>query len=319
MADTSILHPARASSAVAEPTSHDPDARGHFGVFGGRYVPEALMAVIEEVTSAYEKACTDQTFLDELDRLRTHYARKAVAVVRGGRLSPACRGRGSSSSARTSTTRVAQDQQRSGTGASGQTDGKDQSHRRDRSRPARRGHRHRLRALLGLECIVYMGVVDTARQALAWPGCGFSARGSRCGAVGLKTLKDAVNGRSGTGWPTRTTYYCASAPRHGHCPFAMMVRDFQRVIGMGPARRSLRPDGCCRAAATACIGATAPAAVGIFHALHRRPGRATDQLRGPAVTASRRARHAATYRRRHPRRRRGAPTGVMRDRRQPVH
>nr|MCH9721664.1 tryptophan synthase subunit beta [Actinomycetes bacterium] len=74
MADTSIPNLPRTSAAVAEPTGHEPDARGHFGVFGGRYVAEALMAVIEEVTAAYEKARTDQTFLDELDHLQSHYA-----------------------------------------------------------------------------------------------------------------------------------------------------------------------------------------------------------------------------------------------------
>ena len=73
----------RSSAAVAEPTVHDPDARGHFGVYGGRFVPEALMAVIEEVTAAYEKARGDQEFLDELDRLQRHYSRQAVAAVRG--------------------------------------------------------------------------------------------------------------------------------------------------------------------------------------------------------------------------------------------
>lgn len=63
----------RSSAAIAEPTVHDPDARGHFGAYGGRLVAEALMAVIEEVTAAYEKARTDQTFLDELDDLQRHY------------------------------------------------------------------------------------------------------------------------------------------------------------------------------------------------------------------------------------------------------
>ena len=58
----------RSSAAVAEPTTHDPDTRGHFGVYGGRFVPEALMAVIEEVTAAYEKARADQEYLDTLDR-----------------------------------------------------------------------------------------------------------------------------------------------------------------------------------------------------------------------------------------------------------
>jgi tryptophan synthase beta chain len=62
----------QSSAAVAEPTVHDPDVRGHFGVYGGRFVAEALMAVIEEVTAAYEKARDDQTYLDELDRLQRH-------------------------------------------------------------------------------------------------------------------------------------------------------------------------------------------------------------------------------------------------------
>ena len=62
------------SAAIAEPTRHDPDASGHFGVYGGRYVAEALMAVIEEVTAAYEKERVDQDFLDTLDDLQEHYS-----------------------------------------------------------------------------------------------------------------------------------------------------------------------------------------------------------------------------------------------------
>ena len=58
------------SAAVAEPTRHDPDAGGHFGVFGGRYVAEALMAVIEEVTAAYEKERVNPDFLETLDELQ---------------------------------------------------------------------------------------------------------------------------------------------------------------------------------------------------------------------------------------------------------
>lgn len=61
------------SAAIAEPTSHDPDSGGHFGGpsgWGGRYVPEALMAVIEEVTAAYQKERVSQDFLDDLDGCR---------------------------------------------------------------------------------------------------------------------------------------------------------------------------------------------------------------------------------------------------------
>src|SRR3569623_175274 len=74
------------SAAVAEPTSHEPDGRGHFGKFGGRYVAEALMAVIEEVTAAYEKARADQEFLDRLDNLQPHYAGRPSPLYEAVRL-----------------------------------------------------------------------------------------------------------------------------------------------------------------------------------------------------------------------------------------
>ncbi len=87
MADLAGPELPRSSAAVAEPTVHDPDARGHFGAYGGRLVPEALMAVIEEVTAAYEKARGDQEFLDELDRLQRHYSGRPSPLYEAARLS----------------------------------------------------------------------------------------------------------------------------------------------------------------------------------------------------------------------------------------
>ena len=87
MAEQKGLQLPSASAAVAEPTRFDPDAKGHFGTYGGRLVPEALMAVIEEVTAAYEKARSDQTFLDELDRLQTHYTGRPSPLYEATRLS----------------------------------------------------------------------------------------------------------------------------------------------------------------------------------------------------------------------------------------
>src|ERR1700757_1824934 len=87
MADIFRAELRRSRAAISEPTHHDPDSRGHFGVYGGRYVAEALMAVIEEVTAAYEKARTDQPFLDELDRLQTHYAGRPSPPSEAVRLS----------------------------------------------------------------------------------------------------------------------------------------------------------------------------------------------------------------------------------------
>ena len=73
------------SAAIAEPTRHDPDQGGHFGVFGGRYVAEALMAVIEEVTAAYEKERVNPDFLETLDDLQ---ANDSIVLVEWGEKFP---------------------------------------------------------------------------------------------------------------------------------------------------------------------------------------------------------------------------------------
>src|ERR1700749_503725 len=77
----------RSSAAVAEPTHYDPDSRGHFGAYGGRLVAEALMAVIEEVTPAYEKVATDQGYLDDIDGSETHYPGSPSPMYEAARLS----------------------------------------------------------------------------------------------------------------------------------------------------------------------------------------------------------------------------------------
>src|SRR6201996_298549 len=75
------------SAAISEPTRHDPDPGGHFGVYGGRYVAEALMAVIEEVTAAYEKERVNPDFLDQLDKLQEHYTGRPSPLYEATRLS----------------------------------------------------------------------------------------------------------------------------------------------------------------------------------------------------------------------------------------
>ena len=143
-----------------------PDATGHFGRFGGRLAPEALMSALDELTAAYLDAKADPAFQAELAALLRGYAGRPTLLTevprfaaRGGRLPglPEARGPGAH--------RLAQDQQRARPGAADQAHGQDADHRRDRGRPARRGHRHRC-ALLGLDCVVYMGEEDTRRQAL---------------------------------------------------------------------------------------------------------------------------------------------------------
>ena len=87
MSDLSRPGLPRTSAAIAEPTRHDPDSGGHFGVYGGRYVAEALMAVIEEVTAAYEKERVNQDFLDTLDKLQANYAGRPSPLYEAARLS----------------------------------------------------------------------------------------------------------------------------------------------------------------------------------------------------------------------------------------
>jgi tryptophan synthase beta chain len=271
MADTSIPNLPRASAAVAEPSGHDPDTRGHFGVFGGRYVAEALMAVIEEVTAAYEKARTDQTFLDELDRLQTHYAGRPSPMYEASRLSAHVGG------ARIFLKR--EDLNHTGSHKINNVLGQALLARqmgKTRVIAETGAGQHGVAtatacALLGLECVVYMGAVDTARQALN------VARMRLLGAEvvevqsGSKTLKDAVNDAF-RDWVANAddTYYCFGTAAGPH-PFPMMVRDFQRVIGLEARAQMLAMTGRLPDAVTACVGGGSNA-IGIFHPFIDDPG-----------------------------------------------
>ena len=265
MADTSTPNLPRTSAAVAAATTHDPDARGHFGVYGGRYVPEALMAVIEEVTAAYEKARTDQTFLDELDRLQTHYAGRPSPLYEASRLSEHAGG------ARIFLKR--EDLNHTGSHKINNVLGQAllaKKMGKTRVIAETGAGQHGVAtatacALLGLECVIYMGAVDTARQALNVAR--MRLLGAEVVAVqsGSKTLKDAINDAF-RDWVTNAdrTYYCFGTAAGPH-PFPMMVRDFQRVIGMEARAQMLFQAGTLPDAVTACVGGGSNA-IGIFHA-----------------------------------------------------
>jgi len=252
------------SAAVAEPTSHEPDVRGHFGVFGGRYVAEALMAVIEEVTAAYEKARTDQEFLDRLDNLQTHYAGRPSPLYEAVRLSEHLGG------ARIFLKR--EDLNHTGSHKINNVLGQAllaKQMGKNRVIAETGAGQHGVAtatacALLGLECVIYMGAVDTARQALN------VARMRLLGAEvvsvesGSKTLKDAINDAF-RDWVTNadSTYYCFGTAAGPH-PFPMMVRDFQRIIGLEARAQMLAQAGRLPDAIAACVGGGSNA-IGIFH------------------------------------------------------
>jgi tryptophan synthase beta chain len=265
MADTSIPDLPRASMALAEPSAHEPDARGHFGAFGGRYVAEALMAVIEEVTAAYEKARTDRTFLDKLDDLQTHYAGRPSPLYEASRLSAHAGG------ARIFLKR--EDLNHTGSHKINNVLGQALLARqmgKTRVIAETGAGQHGVAtatacALLGLDCVIYMGAVDTARQALNVAR--MRLLGAEVVAVqsGSKTLKDAVN-EAFRDWVAHAddTYYCFGTAAGPH-PFPLMVRDFQRVIGLETRAQILAQAGRLPDAVTACVGGGSNA-IGIFHA-----------------------------------------------------
>ncbi|MEU0496289.1 tryptophan synthase subunit beta [Mycobacterium sp. NPDC006124] len=255
----------RSSAAVAEPSTHEPDAKGHFGTYGGRLVPEALMAVIEEVTAAYEKVRTDQAFLDELDRLQRHYTGRPSPLYEATRLSEHAGG------ARVFLKR--EDLNHTGSHKINNALGQGllaKQMGKTRVIAETGAGQHGVAtatacALLGLTCVIYMGSVDVARQALN------VARMRLLGAEvvsvesGSKSLKDAIN-ETFRDWVAHAddTYYSFGTAAGPH-PFPTMVRDFQRVIGMEARAQMLDQAGRLPDAVTACIGGGSNA-IGIFHA-----------------------------------------------------
>ncbi|KAA0116183.1 tryptophan synthase subunit beta [Mycolicibacterium sp. P9-22] len=253
------------SAALAEPTSHDPDAKGHFGPYGGRLVPEALMAVIEEVTAAYEKARSDQTFLDELDRLQRHYSGRPSPLYEAERLTEHVGG------ARIFLKR--EDLNHTGSHKINNVLGQALLARqmgKTRVIAETGAGQHGVAtatacALLGLDCVIYMGAVDTARQALNVAR--MRLLGARVVSVqsGSQTLKDAIN-ETFRDWVANAdnTFYCFGTAAGPH-PFPLMVRDFQRIIGMETRVQIRDQAGRLPDAVTACVGGGSNA-IGIFHA-----------------------------------------------------
>lgn len=251
------------SAAIAEPTRHEPDAGGHFGVYGGRYVAEALMGVIEEVTAAYEKERVNQDFLDTLDYLQANYAGRPSPLYEAPRLSE-------QAGARIFLKR--EDLNHTGSHKINNVLGQAllaQRMCKKRVIAETGAGQHGVAtatacALLGLECVIYMGAVDTERQALN------VARMRLLGATvvsvrsGSKTLKDAIN-EAFRDWVTNAdnTFYCFGTAAGPH-PFPAMVRDFQRIIGLETRAQIQAQAGRLPDAVMACIGGGSNA-IGIFH------------------------------------------------------
>ena len=241
----------------------DPDARGYFGAFGGRYVPETLVAPVEELERAYFAARDDPGFLAELDGLLRDYVGRPTPVSEAKRLGDAAGG------ARIFLKR----EDLTHTGAHKINNALGQA-----LLAARMGKRRIVAetgagqhgvatatacALLGLDCHVYMGTDDMARQSLnvfRMRLLGAEVRGVDAGS---RTLKDAIN-EAMRDWVTNVanTYYLLGSVLGPH-PYPLMVREFQAVIGREARAQITAQAGRLPDVIVACVGGGSNA-IGIF-------------------------------------------------------
>ena len=243
----------------------DPDSRGYFGEFGGRYVPETLVEPVEELERAYIAARDDPAFGAEVERLLAQYVGRPTPISEARRLTEAAGG------ARIFLKR----EDLTHTGAHKINNAIGQALLAERMGKRRivaetGAGQHGVAtatacALLGLECHVYMGSEDMDRQALnVFRMRLLGAEVCRVDA-GSRTLKDAIN-EAMRDWVTNVsnTYYLLGSVLGPH-PYPLMVREFQAVIGREARAQFLDLAGRLPTAVVACVGGGSNA-MGIFDA-----------------------------------------------------
>lgn len=248
-----------------------PDANGKFGPYGGRFVPETLMPALDDVISAYDEFREDAAFRAEYEHLLKTYVGRPSPLTHAQRLSAQLGG----------AQIYLKREDLLHTGAHKINNALGQALLAKRMGKKRiiaetGAGQHGVAtatacALLGLECIVYMGTVDMARQepnVFRMRLLGAEVRGVESGT---KTLKDAVNEaiRDWVSHPTDTYYIIGSAL--GPHPYPLMCRDFQSVIGAEARAQILEQAGRLPNEVIACVGGGSNA-IGIFHGFLRDAG-----------------------------------------------
>ncbi len=241
-----------------------PDERGYFGAYGGRFVPETLMVALDELTKAYELYRHDQTFQEELKEWLSNYCGRPTALYRARRLAAELKIK--------DIYLKREDLAHTGAHKINNTMGQ--------ALMARRMGKKRLiaetgagqhgvatataAALFGLECDVYMGEKDIERQAMNVYRMNLLGAQVIPVASGSKTLKDATN-EAIRDWVTNVghTHYSIGSVVGPH-PYPLMVRDFQRVIGLETRAQILEVSGSLPDYIFACVGGGSNA-IGIFH------------------------------------------------------
>jgi tryptophan synthase beta chain len=242
----------------------EPDENGFFGEFGGRYVPETLVAALDELTEAYPRISQSPEYVKQLDDLLTHYAGRPTPLTFAARMTEDLGG------AKIYLKR--EDLAHTGAHKINNVLGqvllaKYMGKPRVIAETGAGQHGTATAtacALLGLECEVYMGAEDVRRQSLNVFRMELLGAKVHPVTAGSKTLKDAIN-EAMRDWVTniRNTYYCIGSVMGPH-PYPLLVRNFQRVIGLEAREQILRAEGRLPDVVMACVGGGSNA-MGIFH------------------------------------------------------
>ena len=241
-----------------------PDASGHFGSYGGRFVPESLISALNDLEAQYAAAKADPAFQAELEGLLRGYAARPTLLTRASRFSAV---------AGCEVLLKREDLTHTGSHKINNVLGQALLARRmgkTRMIAETGAGQHGVAAatacaLFGLDCAVYMGEEDTHRQALNVSRMRMLGAEVIPVATGTRTLKDAMN-EAFRDWVSTVgyTHYCIGSVGGPH-PFPMMVRDFQRIIGVEAREQVLRQEGRLPDAVIACVGGGSNA-IGLFHA-----------------------------------------------------
>jgi len=248
-----------------------PDKRGHFGPYGGMFVPETLMEPLHELARQYERARRDKRFRDELAYYLREYCGRPTPLYFAERMTRELGG--------PKIYLKREDLLHTGAHKINNTIGQVLLARRMGKRRviAETGAGQHgvatatVAAMFGMKCVVYMGAVDMKRQALNVYRMRLLGAEVRAVDAGQKTLKEAIS-EAMRDWVTNvhTTYYILGSVLGAH-PYPMMVRDFQAVIGREARRQILEKEEQLPDELVACVGGGSNS-IGLFHAFLRDKG-----------------------------------------------
>ena len=264
------MNPSQAAQPLPYQHSVYPDERGRFGPFGGRYVPESLMAALSELEQAYTEMQADPRFHEQMGGLMKTYVGRPTPLYRAERLSEKLGIAVYLKREDLAHTGAHKINNALGQGLLAQRMGK----RRIIAETGAGQHgvaTATVCAMLGLECIVYMGEEDMQRQSLNVFRMKLLGAEVRPVTSGSRTLKDAIN-EAIRDWVTNveTTFYLIGSVVGPH-PYPRMVRDFQSVIGVEARAQIIEQAGRLPDLVIACVGGGSNA-IGIFYSFADAPG-----------------------------------------------